>query len=143
MRYEISLHPAYLRADLYDRQSAEETREFLEAVAAEGIKHAKWRVLICVHRSAPIFTVEKYGLSSFIELAVKYAEKVALVADSREVRMAHEYAAVLVRLAGVDVRTFREAGPAIAWLEEGAPDRSGRELSPGAPGARPDAPDAR
>lgn len=120
MRYEITLHPSYLKADLYDRQTADETREFLEAVAAQGIENEKWRVLISVHQSRPIFTVEKYGLSSFIELAVKYAEKVALVADTREVRFAHEYAAVLARLAGIDVKTFRDEDAAIAWLEEDA-----------------------
>jgi hypothetical protein len=118
MRFELTLHPSYLKADLYQRKSAEETRAFLEAVASEGIKHEKWRVLISVHDSDPIFTVEKYGLSAFIEVAQKYAEKIALVADSREVRFAHEYAAVLVRLAGVDVKTFREEDAAAAWLEE-------------------------
>jgi hypothetical protein len=120
MRYVITVHPSYLKADLHDRQTAEETREFLEAVAREGIRNEKWRVLVSVHDSAPIFTVEKYGLSSFIEVAQKYAERIALVADSREVRMAHEYAAVLVRLAGINVKTFREEAAAIAWLEEGA-----------------------
>jgi hypothetical protein len=120
MRYVITVQPSYLKADLHDRQTAEETREFLEAVAREGIQNEKWRVLVSVHDSAPIFTVEKYGLSSFIEVAQKYAEKIALVADSREVRMAHEYAAVLVRLAGINVKTFREEAPAIAWLEDGA-----------------------
>src|SRR5688572_25669877 len=130
MRFQITLHPSYLKADLYQRKSAEETREFLEAVAAEGIRNEKWRVLISVHESDPIFTVEKYGLSAFIELAQKYAEKIALVADSREVRIAHEYAAVLVRLAGINVKTFREEDPAIAWLEEGAQQARAEEPRP-------------
>jgi hypothetical protein len=130
MRFEITLHPSYLQADLYQRRSAEETRQFLEAVAAEGIKHEKWRVLISVHDSDPIFTVEKYGLSSFIEVAQKYAEKIALVADSREVRIAHEYAAVLVRLGGVDVKTFREENQAIAWLEEEGAKKTRLEPAP-------------
>jgi hypothetical protein len=138
MRYEITLHPAYLRADLYHRKSADETREFLEAVAAEGIRNGKWRVLISVHASDPIFTVEKYGLSSFIEIAQKYAEKIALVADSREVRIAHEYAAVLVRIAGVDVRTFREDGAAIAWLEDGVKQPAPQQPPEAASDLRPD-----
>jgi hypothetical protein len=136
MRYQFTHYPIYLKADLHDRQTAEETRQFLEAVAAEGIRHSKWRVLISVHQSAPIFTVEKYGLSSFIEVAQKYAQKIALVADSREVRMAHEYAAVLVRLAGIDVKTFREEGLAIAWLEQGAPLAAPPPAH--APGTRPE-----
>jgi hypothetical protein len=130
MRFELTLHPSYLKADLYRRKSAEETREFLEAVAAEGIKHQKWRVLISVHDSDPIFTVEKYGLSAFIEVAQKYAERIALVADSREVRIAHEYAAVLVRLAGVDVKTFRDENQAIAWLEEEGAEKTRLEPAP-------------
>ena len=138
MRYEITLHPAYLRADLYRRRSAEETREFLEAVAAEGIRHQKWRVLISVHASDPIFTVEKYGLSSFIEIAQKYAEKIALVADTREVRIAHEYAAVLARIGGVDVKTFREDAIAIAWLEDGYQSPVLRQAPEAASNLRPD-----
>jgi hypothetical protein len=130
MRYQLTVHPSYFRADLYDRQTADETRAFLEAVSAEAIKREKWRVLVSVHQSAPIFTVEKYGLSHFIELAQKYAEKIALVADTREVRMAHEYASVLVRLAGVDMKTFREDRAAIAWLEEGAPKDAWGEPAP-------------
>jgi hypothetical protein len=118
MRYQLTLHSAYLRADLFHRRSAEETREFLEVVAAQAIKNERWRVLICVHASDPIFTVEKYGLSSFIDIAQRYAEKIALVADTREVRIAHEYATVLVRIAGVDIKTFREEPAAIAWLED-------------------------
>jgi hypothetical protein len=138
MRYQITLHPAYLRADLYHRRSAEETREFLEAVAAEGIRNEKWRVLISVHASDPIFTVEKYGLSSFIEIARKYAEKIALVADTREVRIAHEYAAVLVRIAGVDMKTFREEAVAIAWLQDGAKQPGTRQAPEPASDLRPD-----
>jgi hypothetical protein len=134
MRYQILPLPLYLRADLHQRKSAEETRQFLEAVAAEGIRLGKWRVLISVHESDPIFTVEKYGLSAFIETAQKYAERIALVADTREVRIAHEYAAVLIRLAGVDVRTFEEEAPAIAWLEDSSTTPRAKSLT----GLRPD-----
>lgn len=138
MRFQLTLHPSFLKADLYQRKSAEETREFLEAVAAEGIKHEKWRVLISVHDSDPIFTVEKYGLSSFIEVAQKYAEKIALVADTREVRIAHEYAAVLVRIGGVDIKTFREDAAAIVWLEDDSKKLGARPTPDIASGLRQD-----
>jgi hypothetical protein len=128
MRYQLTLLPSYLKADLFDRQTAGETREFLDAVAAAGIEHQRWRVLISVHESRPIFTVQKYGLSSFIELAVKYAERIALVADTAELRFAHEYAALLVRMAGVTVRTFDSEAAAADWLEDGA-NRAG--MNPG------------
>lgn len=117
MRYEIVANPRYLRADLFNRQTAEETGAFLGAVANECIRRGCNRVLISVHSSKPIFTVEKYGLSSFVELAVKYSGRIAVHTDSPEVRFAHEYAVMLARLRGLNVRTFRDEAAAIAWLE--------------------------
>lgn len=118
MRYRIAVEPVYLRADLFSRRTAAETREFLNAVAAECIRHQRWRVLISVHASMPIFTVEKYGFSSFLEIAARYAERIALLADSLEIRFAHEYAAMLARMRGINVRTFRDEAAAIEWLKD-------------------------
>ena len=118
MKYRIILEPGYLRADLFFRRTAAETREFLDAVAAEGIKHQRWRILISVHASRPIFTVEKYGLSSFLDLAERYAEKIALHADTIEIHIAHDYAAMLAHVRGINVRTFRNETAAIEWLKD-------------------------
>jgi len=118
MKYQITVEPGYLRADLYYRKTAAETREFLDAVAAEGIKHQRWRILISVHASRSIFTVEKYGISSFLDLAVRYAEKIALHADAIELHIAHDYIALLARARGINVRTFRNEAAAIEWLKD-------------------------
>ena len=118
MKYRITIEPGYLRGDLFFRRTAAETREFLDAVAAEGIRHQRWRILISVHASRPIFTVEKYGLSSFLDLAKRYAEKIALHADAIELHIAHDYAAMLARLRGINARTFRSEATAIAWLND-------------------------
>jgi hypothetical protein len=118
MKYQITVEPGYLRADLFFRRTAGETREFLDAVAAEGIKHQCCRVLISVHASRPIFTVEKYGISSFLDLAVRYAEKVALHADAIEIHIAHDYVALLARARGINVQTFRNEAAAIEWLKD-------------------------
>lgn len=116
MRYQISAGPEYLRAELFNRQTAQETAEFLSAVAEECIQRRCYRVLISVHSSKPIFTVERYGLSSFIELALKHSGQFALLADSRESRIAQEYVVMLARLRGVNVRTFRDEAAAGQWL---------------------------
>ena len=116
MRYQITAEPEYLRAELFNRQTAQETGEFLSAVAEQCIKRRCYRVLISVHSSKPIFTVERYGLSSFIKLAVKYRGTIAVLADSPEIRIAHEYAVMLARLRGVNVRTFRDEAAASQWL---------------------------
>ena len=118
MRYRVAAHPRYVRAELFNRKTAEETGQFLSAVAAECLRLKRYRVLISVRSSKPIFTVEKYGLSSFIELALKYSGQIALLADSAEMRIAHEYAAMLARLRGVNVRTFRDEAAAVAWLRK-------------------------
>lgn len=119
MRYQIIAESQYVRANLFNRQTAQETGEFLSAVADECIRLQCYHVLISVRSSKPIFTVEKYGLSSFIELALRYSGKIAVLADSPEMRIAHEYAVMLARLRGVNVRTFRDDAAAAAWLVNG------------------------
>jgi hypothetical protein len=118
MQYRIAAEPRYVRAELFNRRTAEETGRFLSAVAAECVRLKCYRVLISVRSSKPIFTVEKYGLSSFIEIALKYSGRIALLADSAEMRIAHDYAAMLARLRGVNVRTFRDEAAAVVWLQK-------------------------
>jgi hypothetical protein len=117
MRYRIAKEAGHITAHLYNRHTARETAEFLRATADECYKHGCYDVLISVHRSRPIFTVEKYGFSAFVELALKYPSRIAVTADSSEVRLSHEYAAMLARLRGVNVRAFRDDAAAAAWLE--------------------------
>ncbi|MBI3043035.1 MAG: hypothetical protein HYY78_09445 [Betaproteobacteria bacterium] len=117
MRYQMTVEPDYLKAELFNRQTAEETGEFLSAVADECIRRQLYRVLISVRSSKPIFTVDRYGLSLFIELAVKYYGKIAVLADSTEVRIAQEYVVMLARLRGANVRTFRDEAAAAEWLK--------------------------
>ncbi len=138
MRYRITVEPGHVEAELYDRETPEETKAFLTALTAECLAHQRFRVLISVRSSRPIFRAEKYGLSSFVELALKFSGKIAVLGDSAENRIAQEYAAMLARLRGVNVRTFRDKATAVAWLTgpRGAPDRgplpstAGRPLSP-------------
>lgn len=119
MRYEIVAGPQYVRADLYNRRTAQETGEFLAALAEECIRLNCFRVLVSVHFSKPIFTLEKYGFSAFIEIALTNSAKIAVLTDNPEMRIAHEYAVMLARLRGVNVRTFRDEAVAVAWLENG------------------------
>lgn len=119
MRYEIVPEPQFVRATLFNRRTAEETREFLSALAAECIRLQCFNILVSVRASKPIFTLERYGFSSFIQIALRHSAKLAVLTDNPEMRIAHEYAVMLARLRGVNVRTFREEGVAVAWLENG------------------------
>lgn len=117
MRFTVQLIDNYVRGDLYDRETAEETRQFLQAVAAEVLKTGIDRVLISVHSSRPIFRVEQYGLSQFFEgTASRPAHRVAAVSDSFEGQLAQQYVVRLARQRKLNVRSFSSEDAAIAWL---------------------------
>jgi hypothetical protein len=117
MHFTFETSPECLRATLYGRNTVEETLQFIAALAAEARKHAATRFLICVRNSRPIFKVEQYKVSEqFEQLAANKALRVALLADSDEVRASHQYIEVLAAQKGAQVRAFREESRALAWL---------------------------
>jgi hypothetical protein len=124
--HRISAEPGYLRAELFGRQTADETRKFLDALHAAALEHRRARILVCVRNSKPIFTVEKYGISRYLEIAFKSAYKIALMGDSPELRIAHQYIAMLAVMRGVDLRTFQDEIVAIEWLRSGDTPSQGR-----------------
>ena len=116
----VSFEQDYVRAEIHRRQTAAETREFLESVAAAALSHGCWRVLIWVRHSKAVFRVEGYGLSQYFQLMARQpTSKVALLGDSDEVCASHEYIEVLARQSGVQVRSFRSEIPALDWLRSG------------------------
>ncbi len=122
--HRISAEAGYLRAELFNRQTADETREFLDALNAAALEHRRARILVCVRNSKPIFTVERYGISRYLDIAFKSAYKIALMGDTPELRIAHQYIAVLALMRGVDLRTFQNEIVAIEWLRsDDAPSR--------------------
>src|SRR4051812_9923504 len=109
----------YIRAELLERETVEETREFLKALAAEALSQKKAAVLICVHSSRPIFKVEEYQASFYLkELAARPGYKAALVSSRLDIRAAHEYLEVLARQQGAQVRSFSDESAAAAWLRQ-------------------------
>ena len=117
MRYTIVAVKHYLKAELLDRETVEETREFLGALAQAALKHRSSRVLICVHSSRPIFRIEQYQASAYLkELAARPELRVALVAQRADVRAAHEYVELLAGQQGAALRSFESEAAAIEWL---------------------------
>ncbi len=131
MRYEITVGPDYLKADLFDRETAGETREFLDAVAAEARKHECFQVLISVHKSRVIFKVEQYGIFDYFEELGKLPKKyrVAMTGDSEVIRISQEYIESLARQHLLNVRSFRSEQAALNWLKDRRwpPDRRRRQ----------------
>jgi hypothetical protein len=114
--HRISVEPGFLRAELFNRQTVEETRHFLEAVLPAALEHRIPFVLIRVRNSVPIFTIERYGFSEYLDLAFKSKYKIALVADTLELRIAHQYMATIARMRGVRLRAFSDEASAVGWL---------------------------
>ena len=118
MRFTVKHVGSYLRGDLYERETAEETQQFLHAVAEEATRTGVDRVLISVHASRPIFRVQSLGLPEFFKTAAAHpAHRIAIVADSYEGRLAQQYVVTVARQRGLNVRSFRSEEAAADWLQ--------------------------
>jgi hypothetical protein len=117
MHYRFEHAQDHLRAELFGRQTVEETLQFIAALVAAAREHSATRILIWVRNSRPIFKVEQYKLSEqFKQLAAVKDARVALLADSDEVRASHQYIEVLAGQQGARVRAFRDEARALSWL---------------------------
>jgi hypothetical protein len=106
----------HLRAELFGRQTVEETLQFIEALAAEARKSSATRLLVWVRNSRPIFKVDQYRISDSFKQLARRNLRVALLADSEEVRASHQYIEVLARQQGAELRAFRDEPRALDWL---------------------------
>ena len=119
MRYTIDVHSGYIKAEMRERETGEETRTFVEGILAALRQHKLARLLISVRASRPVFKVEQYGLSEALVHVAGTGLRVAFIADSKEVAMSQEYIALLGQQRGLDFRTFATEQEAIDWLRLG------------------------
>lgn len=118
MLYRIIVESGYLKADLFNRTTVQETQEFFDVVAASAHTHRRSRVLISVHSSSPLFSVERSGFfTHFRGLSVDPSHKIALVADTAELGFSHQYIEDLGRQQGINVKNFRDEPSGIAWFD--------------------------
>jgi hypothetical protein len=105
MNYRISVENDFLRADLLDRETADETRRFLQSVVLATVNHRCSRVLVHVRLSTPMFTVERHGVLSILKkIAADPTHKIALLGDTLELGMSHDYVSLLGRQQGITLR---------------------------------------
>jgi stage II sporulation SpoAA-like protein len=120
MHYKIERMQDYLRAELSDRRTAEESREFADALVAKAAEGGCSRVLICVRNSRPIFKLQPHGiLEYFKRIGANPSNRVALISDSGEMRSSQQYIEMLGREQGANVRAFRDEAAALEWLRRG------------------------
>jgi hypothetical protein len=133
MKYQFTMERGFLRADLLDRETAEETRAFLEAVVLASINHRCWRILVHVRLSNPLFTVERHGvLRSFKKIASDPSHRIALLGDTLELGMSHDYVSLLGRQQGINLRSFQTEAGAVEWLKTrlGSEERRHHQMIP-------------
>jgi len=119
MQYRIAMERGFLRAELLERETAEETRRFFRAVVFESVKHGCSRVLVHVRSSKTLFTVERFGvLETFKKLASDPAHRIALLGDTVELGMSHDYVVLLARQQGITLRNFQNEQQAIEWVRD-------------------------
>ena len=119
MQYRIAMERGFLRAELLERETAEETRRFFRAVVFESVRHGCSRVLVHVRSSKTLFTVERFGiLETFKKLASDPAHRIALLGDTVELGMSHDYVVLLARQQGITLRNFKNESQAIEWVRD-------------------------
>jgi hypothetical protein len=117
MDFSISLREGYLRLDVYGRETPEETKRYLAALAAESARTGCRNVMIWIRSSRPIFRVAQYDIGEFFRQALDVpGAKVALLADAPDVRASQQYVEVLAKQQGVNVRAFADEIQATEWL---------------------------
>jgi hypothetical protein len=119
MEYRISTENGFLKAELLDRETADETREFLQSVVLASVNHRCSRVLVSVRLSKPLFTIERNGvLRTLKRIAADPTHKIALLGDTVELGMSHDYVSLLGRQQGICLRSFHREAEAVAWLKD-------------------------
>ncbi len=125
MRYKIEPQAGYLKAEMVERDTAEETAAFVEAIV-EALRAGRAdRLLVSIRSSRPVFKVEEWKLSAALDKVMSIAGlKVAFIADVREVQMSQEYIALLGRQRGLQFESFDSEAAALAWLTSSASSSS-------------------
>jgi len=125
MGYRIALDRGVLRAELFGRETVEETNTFFRAIASASKKSRSPYILISVRSSKPVFQLEQHGLIEYFrELAVTPSRRIALLGDSSDLRLSHEYVELIARQHGLAVRSFLDETAAYQWFKDA---RQGQE----------------
>jgi hypothetical protein len=128
MGYRITLDRGVLRAELFGRETVEETKTFFQAVLRASRENRYPRILISIRSSKPVFQLERHGLIEYLRELEETSPRIALLGDSRDLRFSHEYVELIAGLRGLNVRSFPDETAAYRWLEDPRRERERRRL---------------
>ncbi|HZF14573.1 MAG TPA: hypothetical protein VE046_01395 [Steroidobacteraceae bacterium] len=119
MSYAINVESDCIRADLAGRQTTEQTKDLLRAIAVFGVTHTSF--LIRVSHSASLLPADPQGLIEYLITAgCGPSHRFALVADDQYVQASHDRLERVARGHSLNLRSFRTEGEARQWLREGS-----------------------
>jgi hypothetical protein len=99
------------------RTTAEETRQFADAQLAALRESGLRRLLVSVRSSRPVFKVQGWNLSAVLdEMAGMEGLRVALVADTKELALSHQYVELLARQRGLAFKACGDEHAGVEWL---------------------------
>lgn len=79
MEYRITLDRGVLRAELFGRETVEETKTFFRAIVSASRESRCPCILISVRSSKPIFQVERHGLIKYFRKLAVTSRRIALL----------------------------------------------------------------
>jgi len=117
MSYAISIESDCIRAELAGRQTTEQTKAFLRAIAVFGVSHSSF--LIRVSESAPLLASEPHGLVEYLITAgCGPSHRIALVADSTAGQASHAAIERIAREHSLNLCVFGREDDARRWLRK-------------------------
>jgi hypothetical protein len=121
VKYSIEQRYGYLHAEITQRESARDMKEFVLAVKSACLEHGCSRILMSVRESRTVFKAEEYGLAGdapgYANEVATPSCRIALLGDSSELNHAHEYVELVARQQRVNLRAFRDRHAAVRWLQ--------------------------
>jgi hypothetical protein len=126
MGYRITLDRGALRAELFARETVDETRVFFQALLRASSATPCPRILVSVRSSKPIFHLERHGLIEYFRELAATSRRIALVADTRNLQLSNEYIELIAGQHGLNVRSFSDEMAAYQWFDEPRRERERR-----------------
>ena len=118
MGYKITFDQGVLRAELFARETVEETKAFFQAIVSASRETRSPCILILVRSSKPIFQLERHGLIEYFRELADTSRRIALLGDSRDLRLSHDYVELIARQHGLNVRSFLDETAAYQWFKD-------------------------
>jgi len=117
MVYRITLELEFLRAELFDRETADEVKSFLRAVAGASRKSQRACILMWVHAMKPLFEDDPYELIRYVgTLLLPPSWKIALLGDATDFQGTHESVEAVAGKFRLNLWPFQEEAQALLWF---------------------------